>query len=174
MDPNLNSGSTPIFCSDKYIFGNCTKGKSCIACQNLSKISDGKSDLKFNLNAKEFVPKKKQDFNLNAAEFVPGKKKTNQLQNDNYTNYNNGYDNGYYNDNLPNNEEIDMMVNDMLEDEDIYEDDEELVDKDEFFIQSKDCSCCKGFVYKCKGNPCVFLGACYCKVKEDCDDENDK
>ena len=35
----------------------------------------------------------------------------------------------------------------------------------------KNCTCCKGYVYKCNGDTCKSLGQCYCKMSDEC--END-
>ena len=48
-------------------------------------------------------------------------------------------------------------------------------DEDNWFPKYKDCPCCYGFVYKCKGEACFSLGECYCKMKDDIDeDRNEK
>ena len=60
-----------------------------------------------------------------------------------------------------------------LEDElnKISDDEEEDEDKDEWIPKYKDCKCCYGFVYNCKGEICDSLGQCYCKMKDDVENE---
>jgi hypothetical protein len=50
-------------------------------------------------------------------------------------------------------------------------DDEEESDEEKWFPKYKDCTCCKGFIYKCDGDVCKSLGACFCKAQEDYDPE---
>jgi hypothetical protein len=64
----------------------------------------------------------------------------------------------------------DIINNDVME-EMGAEDDES--DDEKWFPKYKDCECCKGFVYKCKGDACVNMGTCYCKIKEECDSEDE-
>ena len=44
-------------------------------------------------------------------------------------------------------------------------------DEDKWIPKYKDCPCCYGFVYKCKGEACFSLGECYCKMKDDIDED---
>jgi hypothetical protein len=34
----------------------------------------------------------------------------------------------------------------------------------EFVAESKDCTCCRGYVNICDGDACEYLGICYCVV----------
>ena len=69
-------------------------------------------------------------------------------------------------------EKMDMIVKDMVEDEVMEElGNEESEDEDKWIQKYKDCQCCHGFVYKCKGETCSSLGQCYCKMKDDCENE---
>ena len=52
--------------------------------------------------------------------------------------------------------------------EDSSEDSE---DEDKWIPKYKDCECCSGFVYKCKGEACSSLGECYCKMRDDMDED---
>jgi hypothetical protein len=45
-------------------------------------------------------------------------------------------------------------------------------DENKFFDKYKNCSCCKGYVYKCNGEACKSLGQCYCKMSDDCENED--
>ena len=63
----------------------------------------------------------------------------------------------------------DMVVNDMIEAAKDDNSDEE--DENKFFEKYKNCTCCKGYVYKCNGDTCKSLGQCYCKMSDEC--END-
>ena len=114
-----------------------------------------------NKNAKEYIPSKnripeKLEFNLNAKEYKP-KEKVEVNNNDE--------------------EEIqtkmDMIVKDMAEDAVMEELGNEDFDDDEnkFIQKYKDCQCCHGYVYKCKGKTCSSLGQCYCKMSDDCEPE---
>ena len=126
-------------------------------------MSDDKNqqdENQLNKNAKEYVPTKnrvpkKLDFNLDAKEYKP--KETN-LANDN--------------EDEEVEEKMDMIVKDMVEDEVMEElGNEESEDEDKWIQKYKDCQCCHGFVYKCKGETCSSLGQCYCKMKDDCENE---
>ena len=66
-------------------------------------------------------------------------------------------------------EKIDKIEKDMIEEEAIEELGDDLSDdEDKWFPMYRDCECCKGFVYNCKGEACVDLGQCYCKMKDEC------
>ena len=47
-------------------------------------------------------------------------------------------------------------------------------DEDKWIPKYKDCPCCYGFVYKCKGDTCASLGQCFCKMKDDVEEEEKK
>ncbi len=115
-----------------------------------------------NKEAKEYVPTKnrKLDLNLEAKEYKPKNKiKNAELDDEEDEDVNN---------------KMDMIANDMVEN-DIIEaaKDENSDDEDEnkFFEKYKNCTCCKGYVYKCNGDTCKSLGQCYCKMSDEC--END-
>ena len=120
-----------------------------------------KEENQLNKNAKEYIPTKnrlpkKLDFNLNAKEYKPKEK-------------------GEVNDNEEEEEvqeKMDMIVKDMAEDAVMEELGNEGSDDEDVWLQKyKDCQCCQGFVYKCKGETCSSLGQCYCKMKDDCEGE---
>ena len=124
-------------------------------------------DNNLNKNAQEYVPTKnripkKLDFNLDAKEYKP-KPAVEYVEADD-------------DDDEQIREQMDMIEKDMLEQEvmqELGEDDSE--DEDKWLPKYKDCECCHGFVYKCKGATCQALGQCYCKMKDDCDNvEEDK
>ncbi len=78
---------------------------------------------------------------------------------------------------------MDMILGDVVENEIMNElakqrklDDssEESEDEDKWIPKYKDCECCSGFVYKCKGEACLSLGECYCKMKDDMDEQEDE
>ena len=114
-----------------------------------------------NKNAKEYVPTKnripqKLQFNLEAKEYKP-KEKVEYVEGDDDED-----------DEVK--EKMDMIVKDMVEDEVMEElGNEESEDEDKWIPKYKNCECCHGFVYKCKGDTCSSLGQCYCKMKDDCD-----
>ena len=120
-----------------------------------------KEENTLNKNAKEYVPTKKRvpqklQFNLEAKEYKP-KEKVEYVEGDDDED-----------DEVK--EKMDMIVKDMVEDEVMEElGNEESEDEDKWIPKYKNCECCHGFVYKCKGDTCSSLGQCYCKMKDDCD-----
>ena len=118
-----------------------------------------KQNNQLNKNAKEYIPTKnrvpkKLDFNLDAKEYKPKEK-------------------AEVNDNEEKEvqEKMDMIIKDMAEDAVMEElGNEESEDEDTWLEKYKDCQCCQGFVYKCKGEACSSLGQCYCKMKDDCEE----
>lgn len=182
-------------CSDKVNLGECTKGEDCKICNGLSNQLEGlnTNEINFNPNAKVYIPKSKRtdtngegtdknissneetskinnegqeklNLNLQAQEYVPnyGVRASNEDQAEEEF------------EDEAENEELDMIMKDIIDndglEEELEEEDEES-DEDKWFPKFKDCDCCKGFVYKCKGSACANLSACYCKVKEECDEE---
>ena len=138
-----------------------------------------KEENTLNKDAKEFIPSKNRvpqqlNFNLEAKEYKPKppKEKIEYVEAD---------------DDDDNDEqvkdEIDMMMRDEIENEVMDElanqgklenDSDDSADEDKWLPKYKDCECCHGFVYKCKGEACSALGQCYCKMKDDVDDEDDE
>ena len=126
-----------------------------------------------NKEAKEFIPTKnripeKLNLNKDAKEYVPKPKvKVEYVEGDD--------------DDEEVKDEIDMMVKDEIENEVMNEltkegqIDDDSEDEDKWFPKYKDCECCHGFVYKCPGESCKNLGQCYCKMKDEVDnDGNDE
>lgn len=165
--------SSVIKCLDRVNLGVCTKGVDCIACNSVSeKLEDLKiSDVQLNTGAANYVPKSKRgkerentqnenklNLNLDAQEYVP--KNNVELEPE--------LDADLYE------EEFDMIVKDIIDNEAIEEEleEDEESDEDKWFPKYKDCECCKGFVYKCEGIACSNMDMCYCKMKEECDQEN--
>ena len=124
-----------------------------------------------NKDAKEYIPTKKRipkkiDFNLLAKEYKP-KQLVEYIEAEE-----DDEDEDEDDDEVK--EKMDMMVKDMVEEEVMEElGNEESEDEDKWFPKYKDCECCHGFVFKCKGDTCADLGQCYCKMKDDCDKEVD-
>ena len=118
-----------------------------------------KQNNQLNKNAKEYIPTKnrvpqKLDFNLDAKEYKP--KEKNEVND---------------NEEKEVQEKMDMIIKDMAEDAVMEElGNEESEDEDTWLEKYKDCQCCQGFVYKCKGEACSSLGQCYCKMKDDCEE----
>jgi len=138
-----------------------------ISNTNVTNNSDVENKLlKLNLNASEYVPNKSNTTNSSD--------KLNSYSNSNFVDQNQKFPENtkeeYFDEVEPNDDELDMIMKDMMENDDI--ECEEESDDEKWFPKFKDCDCCKGFVYKCKGNACQYLGACYCKVKNECDDGN--
>ena len=129
-------------------------------------------DKPLNTSATEYIPSKnripdKLNFNLSAAEYKP-KEMIKYLESDEDDN------------DERMKEEIDMIIGDVVENEVMNElaeesklgnSSEDSEDEDKWLPKYKDCECCSGFVYKCKGEACSSLGECYCKMKDDIDDE---
>ena len=109
------------------------------------KVNDEKANNLYNLNAKEYKPKSDKPNN----DYQVG-----DLEEDS------------------NDDEDDKIMEDLIAKEQIElpgEDDES--DDDKWFPKYKDCTCCKGFVYKCDGDVCKSLGSCFCKAQEDFEPE---
>ncbi len=181
-------------CLDLQINGNCTKGMDCEICmkRNLYFIPNEVSEkLKLNTNAKHYIPKSKQNlntknandvtnnityssqqtssqveakikFNLDAAEYIPKFAQNSKTSN-------------YEEDNIDDDcqEEFDLIMKDIINNELMEEMGEEESDEERWFPKYSNCECCKGFVYKCKGAACENLGICYCKMREDCDEDEE-
>ena len=118
-----------------------------------------KQDNQLDKNAKEYIPTKnripkKLELNLNAKEYKPkAKAEVNDNEEEEVQ------------------EKMDMIIKDMAEDAVMEElGNEESEDEDAWMEKYKDCQCCQGFVYKCKGEACSSLGQCYCKMKDDCEE----
>ena len=163
----MNTTSTN--CPDVLMSGNCTRGEDCVYCKN-------DINVELNVNARNWVPKSKRvetdqklQLNLEATEYKPKFEQsqlTYEVENLDINEEEPEEDEEYEG------EEFDMIMKDIINNEVM----EEMVDDDEsddekWFPKYKDCECCKGFVYKCNGVACVNMGACYCKMKEECDDE---
>ncbi len=176
-------------CMDIRIYGNCTKGIDCESCNNQSTVfSDFSNKIKLNTNAKQYIPKSKKNlnnadvglneinnslsvgktstveqkikFNLDAAEYIPKFAQKVQINEE----YNNEIDDDCE-------EEFDLIMKDIINNELMEEMGEEESDEERWYPKFSKCECCKGFVYKCKGVACENLGMCYCKMTEDCDEE---
>lgn len=171
-------------CPDILMSGNCLKGEDCPFCKPILNVN-------LNVNAKGWVPKHKRtadgngtpnqnhlteqkttdklQFNLNAAEYKP--KPNNELVQEmgNLNVEEQEEDEEDYE-----GEEFDIIMKDIINNEvleQIADDDES--DDEKWFPKYKDCECCKGFIYKCTGVACVNMGTCYCKMKEECDEEDE-
>ena len=182
----MNTDSTK--CPDLLMSGNCTKGGDCTYCNDTLNIN-------LNPNAKNYLPKSKRialncnetkeqsitveklQLNLDASEYKP--KFSSQIEHEvkkDMENLNMNEDED--DDEEYAGEEFDMIMKDIINnevmEEIVDEDDEDSDESDDekWFPKYKDCECCKGFVYKCVGVACVNMGTCYCKMKEECDDED--
>ena len=132
-----------------------------------------------NKEAKEFIPTKnrlpeKLHLNENAKEYIPKEKR--EVKKKIKVEYIEGDDED---EEEQVKDQIDMMMRDEIENEVMNEltkeghIDDDSEDEDKWFPKYKDCECCHGFVFKCKGDTCADLGQCYCKMKDDCDKEVD-
>ena len=111
-----------------------------------------------NKNAKEYIPSKvrmqkmKEFTNVQYLEVDSDEEEENDIQ-----------------------EKIDMIEKEMIESEVIEELGKDMSeDEDMWFPMYRNCECCKGFVFKCKGKTCADLGQCYCKMKDDVDIDDDE
>lgn len=150
--------------------------------------------LKFNPNAKAYVPKNKQqpnenqnsniqddqnvqqnqggsnkkeealNFNLNAQEFKP---KIESKMGE--LKVSEGLDVEEEEPEIDENEILDGLVDDEINNYDPMPDDDDESDEDKWFPKFKDCTCCQGYIYKCSGDVCSSLGVCFCKAQEDYD-----
>lgn len=101
----------------------------------------------YNLHATEYKPK-----NFIVQSNLPGDEEDDEIDDDEDINNDNN-----------DNEIEDMIANEQFGAEDDESDDEK------WYPKYKDCSCCKGYVYKCTGDVCNSLGSCFCKAQEDYD-----
>lgn len=169
-------------CQDLMNLGHCTKGLDCMACSNLSQFSNSidPNNLNMNVNAKLYVPKNKQiqttdtnidtnklNFNLEAKAYMPKFGNQQGLLEEDNLDQNQEEEDDY------DGAEFDMIMKDIINNEVMEELEDDESDEERWFPKYKDCECCKGFVYKCKGKACESLGACFCKMKEECDDEEE-
>ena len=139
-------------------------------------INKDKDDFKFNKEAKAYVPKKKTPQKEKKTEKSKSKEKENKQ-----TQPKEEYQAGNLEDEEdPENvdAEFEDIMNDIIRNEHIGEIenaiDEEESDEEKWFPKYRNCKCCKGLIYKCSGEICKNLGVCYCKAKEDCDEEDEK
>ena len=135
---------------------------------------DNNEKVLLNSSVSEYIPNKnripdKLNFNLEAEEYKP--KEVIEYIEDNSDDDN---------DELIH-EEIDKMIGDVVKNEvldelenekKLHNTSDESEDEDKWIPKYKDCECCSGFVYKCKGKACSSLGLCYCKMKDDIDNES--
>ena len=185
MSEGFNPSSTE--CLDKVNYGTCTKGEDCQACNNINAKLDNLNfkDLQLNTGAKNYIPKSKRKDNTNVQapaniENVNGLNEDKLNLNLDANEYIPKYMDVDYNQEEEDDvdlesEEFEMIVKDIIENEALekeYEEDEES-DEDKWFPKYKDCECCKGFVYKCTGTACKNMNMCYCKMKEECDDDDE-
>ncbi len=141
---------------DKSIVTNTTNPQS-IPSKNqeneVDVIEDDKENQKniqFNLNAKEYVPKKETEISGYKIEGLDDDAEEEESED----------------------EIIDELVNQELNDPiDPYALDEDESDDEKWFPKYKECACCEGYIYKCSGDVCTSLGVCFCKAQEDYDPE---
>lgn len=112
----------------------------------------------------------KINFNLDAAQYIP-KELPNELLN--YVDEVEDYEEEIL-------EKIDEMIGNELEKEvmdklqeqrNMEGDYDDLDDEDKWIPDYRNCACCHGYVYNCKGKTCISMGQCYCKMKDDLEKE---
>lgn len=130
------------------------KPKNQVSKEEVSNIKNGIENIDINNQMN-----KNTLFNLNATEFKPKEEKFIEYVEDN----------GEQSDRDNISQEIDQnekdIIDELVRNELAIED--EMNDEDNWFPQFQDCTCCKGFIYKCEGDVCNGLGACYCKSLDD-------
>ena len=163
---------------------NCSELQNTRESKDKQECEDGnsqKTKITLNLNATEYVPKKKQQITNNIADEKSSQEKVEKLnlnleakayepKSQNVINREQVQDEDedyYFDEEEIYKNDVKIIVDDIIENEEI-EDDES--DEDKWFPKYKDCECCQGFVYKCNGETCQNLLSCYCKVKAQCDD----
>lgn len=129
--------------------------------------------IKLNINAFEYKPKKINEFIIEGLDDeddlndVKNKDdKNNEIKENNNKTKNES--------NVENDSSFDefSIINKEIENfimEQVDEESEESIDKEDWYPDFKNCSCCKGYVYKCEGNSCQSLGMCFCKAAEEYD-----
>ena len=136
----------------------------------MSQKDDSNEEKSLNSSADEYIPSKnripdKLNFNLEAPEYK-AKETVEYVESDD--------------DDEEIQQEFDMIIGDAVENEVMNElakerkldnSSEDSEDEDKWIPKYKDCECCSGFVYKCKGKTCSSLGECYCKMKDDIEEE---
>ena len=139
--------------------------------------AENNQEIGLNKEATEYIPSKNRipeqlNFNLNAAEYQPKE----------VIEYVESEDEEDESDEQIQ-QEIDMIMRDVVENEVLDElekegkldnSDDDSEDEDKWFPKYKDCGCCYGFVYKCKGEACSSLGECYCKMKDDIEEDGNE
>jgi len=129
-----------------------------------------------NTAAEEYIPTKnripeKLNFNLEAEEYKPKHS----------IDYVDGSDEDLSDEEIQ--QQFDMIMGDVIENEALEElanqvklddDSDDSEDEDKWMPKYKDCKCCFGFVYRCKGETCSSLGQCYCKMKDDIEAEKEQ
>jgi len=147
---------------------------------------DGDKPIIFNKDAKVWKPKTQKTEELsdikNGIENIDIKTKTNNdnvLYNLNATEFKpKQYVEYVEDDGDVDEDEIDQefdqtdkqLIDELVKKEQIFND--EMSDEDNWFPKYQDCNCCKGFIYKCEGEVCNSLGACFCKSQDDYDNDD--
>lgn len=159
--------------------------------KNQQEISNNiEADIKLNVKAKEYVPKKKQNQDNKEENSTVINNKTENSDNLKEDDKNNKIDfnlnakefvpkkvegmNVQLVEDDDDEEEVDedAVLDDLVNqeiDDPIPVDDEDESDEDKWFPKYKECSCCNGYIYKCNGDVCKSLGVCFCKAQEDYD-----
>ena len=126
--------------------------------QNIEVVHVGEC---LNKNAKEYIPskcryKEKEKFDLNKVQYIEADEDEEDEENDIQ-------------------EKIEKIEKDIIEAEAIEELGNDFSEDEDVWIPKyKDCECCKGFVFNCRGETCADLGQCYCKMKDECDKKLDE
>jgi hypothetical protein len=94
--------------------------------------------------------------NKTANDYIPKNKNKNNADN------NNNHNNNSFN-------SINSKNYSGLDDELIANDE---TDREIWIPKYRNCECCEGFVYKCKGIACESMGCCYCKFTDEMNEFN--
>jgi len=156
----LNPNTTEYVPKDKKTYNNNESNGN-----NLEPI-------KFNLNAKEYNPKKCSAYNEFTVQGIEDS--DDEVDKIKIENIENEDTNKKFSisDNVEDNSaerEYNEIMQDIINNE--FEQYDESEDEQVWYPEYKNCVCCKGFIYKCSGEACVNLDCCYCKAQRDFDTE---
>jgi len=134
----------------------------------IEEIKNNKStEIKLNVNAVEYRPKIIDGYKIEGLDDENDEleiiEKVNIKEEKNEKEINKDNDNSLDEFSIIN-KEIENFIMEQVEEES-----EESIDKEDWYPNFKNCSCCKGYVYKCEGSSCQNLGMCFCKAAEEYD-----
>jgi len=189
MDPRNDS-----LCFDLIVFGNCTRRKECLFCNDTESNVKPSIIKDLDVKAQEYIPKKKLQAKQVNSNNNPSMPVTNNHQSNtvddtsnqftklkfnldaeeyvprkNMNNCGNYFVKNYEDDDgNVEGDELEIIMKDIMDDEELSDNEEE----DKWWPKYQNCECCKGYIYRCSGKACEHLDSCYCKIKDDVEDYN--